>query len=87
MPASTDARGCPVSGATGCALERYEAALTAFQSWRHGAEAHLDAAFQEAPGFVMAHVLQAYLRVCSRDPHRVHSARPVLESPTTMPGL
>ena len=73
----TDARGCPVSGATGPALQAYEAALAAFQNWRCGAEPLLDAALHEAPAFVMAHVLKAYLLVCSRDPRRVRAAAPV----------
>ena len=55
-----DARGCTISGATPTALEAYERALAAFQSWRTGADEHLAPALQEAPGFVMAHVLQAY---------------------------
>ena len=49
----------PVSGATPAALEAYERALAAFQGWRVGAEAQLAPALREAPGFVMAHVLQA----------------------------
>jgi len=76
--ARADARGCPVSGATDLALQAYEAALSAFQTWRLGAEQQLDAALREAPDFVMAHVLQAYLRVCSRDPRRVRSAHPIV---------
>lgn len=74
----TDARGCAVSGATETALQAYEAALAAFQNWRRGAEPLLDAALHEAPQFVMARVLQAYLLVCSRDPRRVRAAVPLL---------
>lgn len=74
-----DLRGCPVSGATTLALEAYESALAAFQVWHTGAEQHIAAALQEAPRFVMAHVLQAYLCICSRDPRHVQSARPILE--------
>jgi tetratricopeptide (TPR) repeat protein len=83
--ASVDARGCPVSGATRSALPRFEAALALFQTWRHGSVTHLDAALRRAPGFVMAHVLQAYLLVCSRDPRRVRSARPILERAADLP--
>ena len=57
--ARTDARGCPITGATEPALQAYEAALAAFQTWRRGAEPPLDAALHEAPQFVMAHVLRA----------------------------
>jgi hypothetical protein len=73
---SVDERGCPVSGATPTALQAYEGALALFQSWHNGAEDRLAPALQEAPRFVMAHVLRAYLLVCSRDPRRVRSARP-----------
>ncbi len=76
--AHTDARGCPQSGVTEPALQAYEAALAAFQNWRCGAEPLLDAALREAPQFVMAHVLKAYLLVCSRDPRRVRAAVPVV---------
>ena len=80
-----DARGCSISGATPAALEAYERALAAFLSWRSGADAPLAPALQEAPGFVMAHVLQAYLLLCSRDPRRVRSARPVLARAAELP--
>jgi len=73
-----DALGCSISGATPAALAAYERALAAFQSWRTGVEVQLERALQEAPGFAMAHVLQAWRPVCSRDPLQVHSARTVL---------
>jgi tetratricopeptide (TPR) repeat protein len=73
-----DFRACEISGATPVALEGFERALAAFQSWRSGAEGHLMPALQDAPAFVMAYVLQAYLRLCSRDPAGARSARPVL---------
>jgi tetratricopeptide (TPR) repeat protein len=72
-----DARGCTISGATPAALEAYERALAAFQSWRSGANVQLAMALEEAPTFVMAHVLQAYLFLSSRDPRLVRLARPV----------
>jgi len=83
--ARTDARGCPLSGATEPALQAYEAALTAFQTWRRGAEPLLDAALHEAPHFVMAHVLRAYLRVCSRDPRRVRAVAPLVAGLRRLP--
>jgi tetratricopeptide (TPR) repeat protein len=79
-----DARGCPQSGAT-TAAAAYERALAAFQGWRVGAEAELAPALQEAPGFVMAHVLEGYLRVSSRDPRRVRSAGPMLAHAAALP--
>ncbi|HEV7574610.1 MAG TPA: tetratricopeptide repeat protein [Caldimonas sp.] len=80
-----DDRGCLVSGAAPGALAAFERALAAWQGWREGAEAPLALALREAPGFVMAHVLQAYLLVCSRDPRRVAMARPVLERAASLP--
>jgi tetratricopeptide (TPR) repeat protein len=75
---ASDARACPVTGSTPAALLAYERALAAFLGWRGGAEEALAQALQQAPGFVMAHLLQAYLLVCGRDPQRVALARPVL---------
>jgi tetratricopeptide (TPR) repeat protein len=80
-----DARGCSVTGASAAALDAYEASLAAFQGWRSGAEVQLEVALQAAPGFVMAHVLQAYLALCSRDPERVRSARSVLMRADRLP--
>src|SRR5437868_2361661 len=72
-----DNRGCRITGATASALVAYERALAAFQSWRGGVDAQLALALRESPDFVMAHALQAYLLIGSRDPRRVQSARPV----------
>jgi tetratricopeptide (TPR) repeat protein len=80
-----DARGCRVSGATPAALHAYEEAFAAFLGWRSGAEAPLASALQEAPAFVMAHVLQAWQLLCSRDPRRVGSARPLLARAAGLP--
>jgi tetratricopeptide (TPR) repeat protein len=80
-----DQRGCGISGATPAALDAYERALAAFQSWRSGADAQLAVALQEAPAFVMAHVLQAWMLVCSRDPQRVGMARQVLARAARLP--
>ena len=66
------------SGATPAAAEAYERALAAFQCWHSGADEQLASALLEAPEFVMAHVLQAYQFVCSRDPRRIRLARPLL---------
>ena len=79
MTARLDHRGCAISGATPAALQAYERALAASQSWHAGAEEHLAEAMTEAPDFVMAHVLAAYLRLCSRDPGSVRSARPIAQ--------
>ena len=82
---AVDHRGCTVSGAEPAALEAFERALAASQRWRSGAEAPLAIALQRAPRFVMAHVLQAYLLVCSRDPRRLALARPTLARAAALP--
>ena len=82
---NADERGCSISGAAPAALEAYERALAAFLGWRSGADVPLACALQEAPSFVMAHVLQAYLLLCSRDPRRVRSARPLLARAAGLP--
>jgi len=82
---TVDRRSCTVSGATPAALDAYECALDAVLSWRSGADVPLDLALQEAPGFVMAHVLRAYLLLVGRDPQRVRSARPVLAQAVAAP--
>src|SRR4051812_17904087 len=80
-----DFRACEISGATTEALDAFEHALATFQSWRSDSERYLVPAMQDAPSFVMAHVLHAYLYLSSRDPVRVRSARPVLARASQMP--
>jgi len=82
---AVDRRGCAISGAEPAALEAFERALAAFQGWREGAEAPLALALHEAPRFVMAHLLKAYLLVCSRDPRRLAQARPTLARVAALP--
>ena len=80
-----DARGCAISGASAGAIDAYEQALAASQSWRSGADVQVASALQQSPGFVMAHVLQAYLLLCSRDRQRVRSALPVHARAAALP--
>jgi tetratricopeptide (TPR) repeat protein len=70
-----DHRHYPVTGANPEALDAYERAIATFQSWRSGTQTHLDQALAVAPGFTMAHALNAYVGLCSRDPARVRAAR------------
>jgi len=80
-----DRRGCNVTGATPAALEAYERALAAHQSWHEGVKELVSVALQEAPTFVMAHVLRAWGLVCSRDPRQVNAARPLLALANDLP--
>ena len=74
-----------MTGATPAAIAAYEQALFAFQNWRVGAETHVASALREAPDFAMAHALQAYMLVCTRDPEQVRSARTVVERASDLP--
>jgi hypothetical protein len=80
-----DALGYRISGANATALERYQHALADWQGWRSGAELALTEALAAAPHFVMAHLLQAWLCLCSRDPQRVALARPLLARALRLP--
>jgi tetratricopeptide (TPR) repeat protein len=80
-----DAQGYAVSGADPGALDTFERALAAFRSWRKDADIEVAVALQEAPGFVMAHVLQAYMNLCSRDPRRARAALPALARAARLP--
>ncbi|WP_213959123.1 tetratricopeptide repeat protein [Variovorax sp. dw_954] len=80
-----DSRGCRITGATSASLIAFERALAAFQNWRAGADAEVDIALHEAPDFVMAHVLRAWLFLCSRDPQRVRLARPLFAIAAGLP--
>jgi tetratricopeptide (TPR) repeat protein len=80
-----DHRGDLITGATTTALESFEQALAAFQSWRGDPAHDVSAALEEAPAFVMAHVLRAYLLVCSREPTGVLAAAPIYETAKRLP--
>lgn len=56
-----DALGQPVSGATQKGLEHYERALHELQCFIGDPVGSIDAAIEDAPAFVMAHVLKGYL--------------------------
>lgn len=80
-----DHHGLPLTGATPAAHAAYERGLAAFRRWHLGADAQVDLALRDAPSFVMAQVLQAWLLVCSRDPCRVASARAVVARAAPLP--
>jgi tetratricopeptide (TPR) repeat protein len=80
-----DHRDHEISGATPEAREAFEQALASFQSWRVGTEAHLARATLAAPAFTMAHVLGAYLLLCTRDVRRVREARRAYAQASALP--
>jgi tetratricopeptide (TPR) repeat protein len=54
-----DLRGIPVTGADAFALERYETALTQFQTYVGDAVATIDEALAASPRFIAGHLLKA----------------------------
>lgn len=75
-----DYRGYKITGANPVALEAYEFALAALYSWRGGVDLQLPRAIDMAPSFTMAHVLAAYMQLCSRDPRKVKVAAMIVKS-------
>lgn len=73
------------TGATPVALALNERALEACMSWRSGADALLAQASEEAPGFVMARVLRAWMLAVGRDPRRLQVARQRLDEAVALP--
>jgi hypothetical protein len=80
-----DARGLEATGAGARALEHYERALEAFLSWSGDARAETRRALEAAPAFVLGHLLEAYLHLCSRDPSVKPDAQRALERARRLP--
>jgi tetratricopeptide (TPR) repeat protein len=57
----TDLRGIPVTGADSFALQRFETALSQFQSYVGDAVATIDEAIAASPRFVAAHLFKAFV--------------------------
>ena len=72
-----DLLGNPVIGATASALEQYERGLRQLQTFAGDPVASTDAAIAEAPAFVMAHVLKAWLFALSTDRSAMAVARDI----------
>jgi hypothetical protein len=70
-----DPRGYDISGASPANGDAFEHILNLHLSWQNGAEDGLRRLLAEAPRFTMAHILEAYLGLCSRDVTRVQRAR------------
>jgi hypothetical protein len=75
MKTLTDARGDAVSGASRRGLAHYERAVSMFLCHRGDALSEARAAAREAPAFVAARQLEAWLLLCSRDRSSIDAAR------------
>ena len=85
MSALRDARGCEVTGASPRALEHYERALGGFLAWTGEPRAEARRAVEADPEFVMGHVLEAELHLCSRDPADMQGAMQALRRAQRLP--
>jgi tetratricopeptide (TPR) repeat protein len=85
VSALRDARGLEVTGASPRALEHYERALHGFLSWTGEPRVAARRAREAAPGFVLGHLLEAYLYLCSRDPAVKPEAQRALERARALP--
>lgn len=83
--AAADARGCAVSGATPRALDLYEQAISEFLCHRGAPLAAVRAAWREAPGFVAALQLEAWLLLCGRDRRDADAATALCERLARLP--
>ncbi|OBS09137.1 tetratricopeptide repeat protein [Acidihalobacter prosperus] len=73
-----DRFGHTVTGANTEALESYECALEAFNIYRGDPVGLIDQALEAAPGFVMAHVLKAYMFGLATEPEGTREAARLL---------
>lgn len=85
MSSLRDARGLAVTGANAAALGHYERALDGFLSWTGEPRAEARGAREAAPAFVMGHLLEAYLHLCTRDPAVHAEAQRALERAQALP--
>ena len=80
-----DIHGLPLSGATARAADHYEAAVVEMQCYRGDPVARVDAALAEAPDFVMAHAVRAWLHLTGTEPGGLPVARESLEAAERLP--
>ncbi len=75
----TDAQGNAVTGASAAALAEHDAAVAAFALYRGDPVGHLKRAAAEAPGFVMARLVQAWLFALATEPGLALHARSLVD--------
>jgi hypothetical protein len=81
----SDRQGNPVSGATPDAVSLFDQALAEFNLYRGDPVATIDRALAAAPGFVMAHVLKAYLFGLATEPQATAQATGILAAARALP--
>ncbi len=80
-----DVRGLELTGATARAVTHFETAVAELQCYRGDPVASVDAALAEAPGFVMAHALRAWLHLLGTEPGGLPVARAALDAAEGLP--
>lgn len=80
-----DRQGNRVSGATAEAVERFDLAVREFNLYRGDPVASAGRAVELAPGFVMAHLLQAYLLGLATEPAATAQALEIARHARTLP--
>ena len=73
-----DSRGHKLTGASDRSLPHYETALREFSLYINDPVARVEKAIGESPGFVMAHVLKAWLNLLGSEPAGIPVARDCL---------
>lgn len=73
------------SGASADSLAHYRRALHQFQCYIEDPVASVDAAIEQRPDFVMAHVLKAYLHLLGTEPAAIAVARDCLDAARQLP--
>ncbi|HET6469759.1 MAG TPA: tetratricopeptide repeat protein [Geminicoccaceae bacterium] len=81
----TDRQGNGVTGATREALDLYDEGLAEFNLYRGDPVARMDGAMAAARGFVMAHVMKAWLFALSTEPEATAMARGMVETAKLLP--
>jgi tetratricopeptide (TPR) repeat protein len=80
-----DSLGLQLSGATAASLPHYDQALQLLQCYLNDPVAASDLALAESPGFVMAHVLKAWLHLLGTEPGGLPVARACHEAARLLP--
>ena len=80
-----DDLGLAHSGANADSLAHYRRALHQFHCYIEDPVASVDAAIEQRPDFVMAHVLKAYLHLLGTEPAAIAVARDCLDSAQRLP--